>query len=196
MLLFCIESVQSFDDCGHEARAICQTGNTTAASMAQATHRRIVATIPLEAAASRSDKFDAHHLGRLPELPPTTSLQSQSSAMRTVIGLRTTKAGAPGGADQLRAKRSEQPPQLSTPRQASASPLGSCVRPAWMSAATLREMRVIGLLDLTIGTLAPKDKPFAALRLNSGCSTGRRPVCLPVRRRPGDPLHWSLGRAR
>jgi hypothetical protein len=31
-----------------------------------------------------------------------------------------------------------------------------------MSAAPLRELRVIGLLDLTIGTLVPKDKPLAA----------------------------------
>ena len=48
---------------------------------------------PAKGRRSRSDGFDAPHLRRLPELPPTTSLHPKSSVMMTVIAL-DDQAGA------------------------------------------------------------------------------------------------------
>ena len=127
MLLFCIESVHSFEDCEHEARAICQTGHTTAGSRARL-RRRIAALLPNPARGGRKS------IQRVRRTAPWPAPRNATEDLASLLIRRQKDRDRPpddqswrtGGAEQLKPIPSEQPPQLRTPRQASASPLGSC----------------------------------------------------------------------
>lgn len=180
MPLFCIDSAQSFEECEHAARAICQTRHTMTGRRARLD--RCVAMplpVPAKGRRSRSDEFDAQHFAgsqNCHQRPRFTLVKRHDDGDR----LLDDQSRRSGCADQLRPERSEQPLSATHARQASASPLGSCVRPAQMNAAGLRELRVIGLLGLNNRDVGAKGQaPY-----RSAPQLSRAAGCLP----------WSFGR--
>src|SRR5918996_5172831 len=97
MLLFCIEWAQSFDDCGHGGPPDLPMRHTSGGIRRFWSGRRMRTltpppVVPLAAAASCSNKSDAQHSGRLPELP-MTSLHARSG-VTTGVHSPAAEAGA------------------------------------------------------------------------------------------------------
>jgi hypothetical protein len=124
MLLFCIESAQSFEHCEHSARVICLVARLTDQRRRERLTIGIAAVLP-------------QCRWKRPQVDPTSSMHSPWPAPRIVtnnpasrlierhevcIRSADSRAGALMAMINPKPKRSEEPPQLRTPRQASASP--------------------------------------------------------------------------
>ena len=115
MPLFCIEWAQSFDDCGRPGPPICLRRHTTTAirrGRREPTTPILAwpAVVPLKAAASRFNKPDAQHSGRLPELS-TISVTPDRGTDGTIPDLPKLALKIA----LVRCNGSEQPPQIRPP---------------------------------------------------------------------------------